>query len=37
MSLAVAKVAWDHPPTVVGFRRLVLRRLGWVFSLGGPR
>ncbi|WP_031157923.1 hypothetical protein [Streptomyces erythrochromogenes] len=36
MSLAVAKVAWDHPPTVVGFRRLVLRRLGWVFSLGGP-
>ncbi|WP_405422157.1 hypothetical protein [Streptomyces erythrochromogenes] len=36
MSLALTKVAWDHPPTVVGFRRLVLRRLGWVFSLGGP-
>ncbi|MDX6758370.1 hypothetical protein SIN09_02635 [Streptomyces sp. F8] len=36
MSLALTKAAWDHPPTVVGFKRLVLRRLGWVFSLGGP-
>ncbi|MGW2269170.1 hypothetical protein [Streptomyces yangpuensis] len=36
MSLALTKAAWDHPPTVVGYKRLVLRRLGWVASLGGP-
>ncbi|MEU4353600.1 hypothetical protein [Streptomyces virginiae] len=36
MTLALTKVAWDHPPTAVGYRRLVIRRLGWVVSLGGP-
>ncbi|MFE9632607.1 hypothetical protein [Streptomyces sp. NPDC006463] len=36
MSLALTKVAWDHPPTAVGYRRLVVRRAGWVLSLGGP-
>ncbi|MFJ6755703.1 hypothetical protein ACIQNK_11865 [Streptomyces sp. NPDC091273] len=36
MSLTLAKTAWDHPPTVVGYKRLVIRRLGWVLSLGGP-
>ncbi|WP_030965194.1 hypothetical protein [Streptomyces sp. NRRL S-378] len=36
MSLALAKVAWDHPPTEVGYRRLAIRRLKWVLSLGGP-
>lgn len=36
MSLALTKVAWDHPPTVVGYKRLVIRRLGWVLSLAGP-
>ncbi len=36
MSLALAKVAWDHPPTAVGYKQLVTRRLVWVLSLGGP-
>ncbi|MFE7096323.1 hypothetical protein [Streptomyces erythrochromogenes] len=36
MSLSLTKVAWDHPPTTVGYKRLVVRRLGWVLSLGGP-
>ncbi|WP_030385204.1 hypothetical protein [Streptomyces sp. NRRL S-241] len=36
MSVALIKAAWDHPPTVVGYKRLALRRLGWVLSLGGP-
>ncbi|MGW9072135.1 hypothetical protein ACWGQT_22170 [Streptomyces yangpuensis] len=36
MSLALTKAAWDHPPTAVGYRRLVIRRAGWVLSLGGP-
>lgn len=36
MSLSLTKAAWDHPPTAVGYRRLVVRRLGWVLSLGGP-
>ncbi|MFJ7589740.1 hypothetical protein ACIQZO_20630 [Streptomyces sp. NPDC097617] len=36
MSITLTKSAWDHPPTVVGYKRLALRRLGWVLSLGGP-
>uniref|UniRef100_A0AAU2K0B1 Uncharacterized protein n=1 Tax=Streptomyces sp. NBC_00049 TaxID=2903617 RepID=A0AAU2K0B1_9ACTN len=36
MSLALTKVAWDHSPTTVGYKRLVRRRTGWVLSLGGP-
>ncbi|WP_328787830.1 MULTISPECIES: hypothetical protein [unclassified Streptomyces] len=36
MSVALTKAAWDHPPTVAGFKRLAARRLGWVLSLGGP-
>lgn len=36
MSPSLTKVAWDHPPTAVGYRRLAVRRLGWVLSLGGP-
>lgn len=36
MSVTLIKAAWDHPPTVVGYKRLALRRLGWVLSLGGP-
>ncbi|WP_327265329.1 hypothetical protein OG444_31140 [Streptomyces sp. NBC_01232] len=36
MSITLNKAAWDHPPTVVGYKRLALRRLGWVVSLGGP-
>ncbi|MFD4865552.1 hypothetical protein [Streptomyces sp. NPDC058412] len=36
MSLALTKAAWDHPPTAAGYKRLVIRRLGWVLSLGGP-
>ncbi|MCX4695967.1 hypothetical protein [Streptomyces sp. NBC_01408] len=36
MTVLLAKVAWDHPQTVVGYRRLVIRRAMWVLSLGGP-
>ncbi|GGQ04678.1 MULTISPECIES: hypothetical protein [Streptomyces] len=36
MSLALIKVAWDHAPTPVGYKRLTIRRLKWVLSLGGP-
>ncbi|MFG2484328.1 hypothetical protein ACGFSI_16385 [Streptomyces virginiae] len=36
MSVTPTKAAWEHPPTAIGYKRLVLRRLGWVFSLGGP-
>ncbi|GHI86333.1 hypothetical protein [Streptomyces xanthophaeus] len=36
MSLALTKVAWDHPPTAVGYQRLVVRRAVWVLSLGVP-
>ncbi|MFD5414183.1 hypothetical protein [Streptomyces nojiriensis] len=36
MSVTLTKAAWDHPPTVVGYKRLVIRRIGWVLSLGGP-
>lgn len=36
MSVTLTKAAWDHAPTVVGYRKLALRRLGWVLSLGGP-
>ncbi|MFJ6495377.1 hypothetical protein [Streptomyces virginiae] len=36
MSVTLTKAAWDHPPTVVGYKRLAARRLGWVLSLGGP-
>ncbi|MFE2168684.1 hypothetical protein ACFXB3_27065 [Streptomyces sp. NPDC059447] len=36
MNASFTKVAWDHPPTVAGYRRLAMRRLGWVLCLGGP-
>ncbi|MFG2988833.1 hypothetical protein ACGFZK_05935 [Streptomyces sp. NPDC048257] len=36
MSVTLTKAAWDHPPTVVGYKRLVVRRFNWVLSLGGP-
>ncbi|MFF4261802.1 hypothetical protein [Streptomyces virginiae] len=36
MSVTLTKTAWDHPPTVVGYKRLVVRRLIWVLSLGVP-
>ncbi|MGW6979416.1 hypothetical protein ACWGE1_08215 [Streptomyces sp. NPDC054932] len=36
MSVTLTKVAWDHPATVVGYRRLVVRRFNWVLCLGGP-
>ncbi|MFI1646892.1 hypothetical protein ACH4XT_08100 [Streptomyces avidinii] len=36
MSVTLAKAAWDHPPTVVGYKRLAVRRFNWVLSLGGP-
>lgn len=36
MSVTLTKAAWDHPPTVVGYKRLVVRRLIWVLSLGVP-
>ncbi|MFJ2746859.1 hypothetical protein [Streptomyces sp. NPDC087297] len=36
MSVTLAKAAWDHPPTVVGYRRLAIRRFNWVLCLGGP-
>ncbi|MFD7910781.1 hypothetical protein ACFV30_08625 [Streptomyces sp. NPDC059752] len=36
MSVTLAKAAWDHPPTVVGYKRLAVRRFKWVLSLGGP-
>ncbi|MGW3321212.1 hypothetical protein [Streptomyces virginiae] len=36
MSVTLTKAAWDHPATVVGYKRLVVRRMGWVISLGAP-
>lgn len=36
MSVTLIKAAWDHPPTVIGYKRLAVRRLKWVLSLGGP-
>ncbi|KOV03851.1 hypothetical protein ACFCX3_29635 [Streptomyces virginiae] len=36
MSIPLAKAAWDHPDTPLGYKRLVFRRGGWVLSLGGP-
>ncbi|MFE2328523.1 hypothetical protein ACFXD5_32270 [Streptomyces sp. NPDC059385] len=29
MKLMLAKVAWDHPPTVNGYKRLAVRRGAW--------
>ncbi|WP_392897634.1 hypothetical protein [Streptomyces sp. LN699] len=36
MKLLLAKVAWDHPPTIAGYRRLVIRRALWLVGLGVP-
>ncbi|MER7823358.1 hypothetical protein ABTX85_12440 [Streptomyces sp. NPDC096097] len=36
MSVTLTKSAWDHPSTVVGYKRLVVRRLVWVLCLGVP-
>ncbi|MFE5805929.1 hypothetical protein [Streptomyces sp. NPDC056491] len=36
MSVTLIKAAWNHPPTVIGYKRLAVRRLKWVLSLGGP-
>ncbi|MFE9931079.1 hypothetical protein [Streptomyces sp. NPDC005533] len=36
MKLLRTQVAWDHPPTVVGYKRLVRRRAIWLGSLGAP-
>lgn len=36
MSPTLAKAAWDHPATAIGYKRLAIRRLGWVLGLGGP-
>lgn len=34
MTLLLSKVAWDHPPTVLGYRQLVVRRTTWLLGLG---
>ncbi|MGW7140429.1 hypothetical protein [Streptomyces xanthophaeus] len=36
MTLLLAKVAWDHPQTVIGYRRLVVRRARSLLGLGAP-
>ncbi|WP_328928689.1 hypothetical protein OG429_31815 [Streptomyces sp. NBC_00190] len=36
MTLALTKVAWDHAPTALGYKRLAVRRAVWVLSLGVP-
>ncbi|MFE9792509.1 hypothetical protein ACFYRL_12280 [Streptomyces goshikiensis] len=36
MTLMLTKAAWDHPPTVVGYRRLTRRRRAWLASVGFP-
>lgn len=36
MTLLLAKVAWDHPPTVIGYKRLVHRRVVTAVGLGVP-
>lgn len=33
MRILLAKVAWNHPPTVVGYERLVLRRVVWLIGM----
>ncbi|WP_030712990.1 hypothetical protein [Streptomyces sp. NRRL F-2580] len=33
MTAPVTKVAWDHPPTAAGYRRLAFRRGAWLVGL----
>lgn len=33
MKLGLTEAAWEHPPTVIGYGRLVRRRAGWLFGL----
>lgn len=36
MTIGLTKAAWNHPPTGVGYRRLVKRRSIWLFGLALP-
>ncbi len=36
MTPLMTKVAWDHPPTRVGYQRLAFRRAAWLMGLAVP-